>query len=86
MGNNMIATAIANGEKNTCFISDRYRFIENEKIEGGTLLNSTNDCRDPFDYHFAKCCEGDFKAMECIQIHSFYPNGEAKEEDDEEVI
>ena len=41
MGNNMITTAITLGEKDTKYISDHYDFIGNERIEEGTLLNST---------------------------------------------
>ena len=84
MGNNMIPTAIALGEKNKYFISDHYKVFENIKIEKVTLLNSTNDSLDPFDYHLAKCGEGSFKTMECNQIHSFHPNEEAEEDDEEE--
>ena len=86
MGNNMILTAIAIGEKYTYFISDHFNVIENERIEEGTLSNSTNDSLDPFDYHIAKCGEGAFKTMECNQIHNFYPNEDAEQNDDEEDI
>ena len=39
MGNNMIRYTLAVGEKYTFFIYNRYKFIENEKIEEGRLLN-----------------------------------------------
>ena len=68
MGKNMIPTAIAIGGKFTYFRSDHYKFFENNNIEEGILLNSTNDSLDPFDYHLAKCDEGAFKTMECNQI------------------
>ena len=35
------------GEKNTCFVSTHYKFIENDKIEEGTLLDATNHSLDP---------------------------------------
>ena len=54
MGNNMIPYAIMIGEKYTYFL-DRYNFFENNKIEEGTLLNTTNTSWDPFDYHLEKC-------------------------------
>ena len=82
MGNNMILTAIAIAQKNTYFMSDHYKFIENDKIEEGTLLNFTNDSVDPQDYHIAKCGEGASKTMECNQIHSFQPIEESEEEDE----
>ena len=37
IGYNLIPTAMAVGEKYTYFISDHYKFIENNKIEEGTL-------------------------------------------------
>ena len=81
MGNNMISKAIAVGEKYKYFISDHYEFLENFKIEEGTLLNSTNDSLEPFDYHLAKCGEGAFETMECNQIHTCFPDEEVEEDD-----
>ena len=57
MGNNMIPTAIAVGENYTYFLSNHYNFTENERFEEETLLNSTNDNVDPYDYHVPKCDE-----------------------------
>ena len=42
MVNNMIPYAIMIGEKYTYFMYHRPNFIENDKIEEGTLLNATN--------------------------------------------
>ena len=42
MGNNFIPYAIIIGEKYIYFIAHHYKFIEKDKIEEGTLLNSTN--------------------------------------------
>ena len=47
MGNNMIPYTFAVGEK--YFISTHDKFIENDKIEDGMLLNSSNDSLDPYD-------------------------------------
>ena len=47
MGNNMIPYAIILGEKFTFFLYNRYKFIENNKIEEGTFLNATNTSLDP---------------------------------------
>ena len=49
MGNNMVPYAYAVGEKYTYFIYHRYKFIENDKIEEGTLLNATDGSLDPYD-------------------------------------
>ena len=49
MRNNMCNHTIAIGEKITYFISNHYKFIENDKIEEVSLLNSTNNSLDPFD-------------------------------------
>ena len=55
MGNNMIPFAIIVGENYTYFLYDCYKFIENDKIEEGTLLSTTNTTLDPHDYHVGKC-------------------------------
>ena len=39
MGNNMCLYTIAVGAEYTIFISNHYKFIENNKINQGTLLN-----------------------------------------------
>ena len=54
MGNLMIPYTFAVGGKYTYFFSTRYKFIENDKIEEGMLLNSSNDSLDPHDYHLSK--------------------------------
>ena len=83
------------GEKNTHFLSDHYKFFENDKIEKRTLLNATNNKLEPFLYHLGKCGADSFKTVELSQIHSFYLNsGEDREvnevnvsdEDDEDSI
>ena len=33
MGNNLIPYAIVLGEKYTCFLYNRYKFVENDEIE-----------------------------------------------------
>ena len=43
MGSNMCPYAIMVGETYTYFIAHHYKFIENDKIEEGTLLNATNN-------------------------------------------
>ena len=69
------------GEKYTFFLSSHYKFIENDKIEEGTLLNATNDSSDPFEYDLGKCGVGSFKTLEHTQIHTFYPREEEENED-----
>ena len=54
MGNNMIPYAIMIGERYTHFLCHRYKFIENDKIEEGSLLNATNTSLGPYDYHLEK--------------------------------
>ena len=54
IGDNMIPYTFAVGEKYTYFLYYRYKFIENDKIEEGTLLNATNTSLDPYDYHLEK--------------------------------
>ena len=65
----MCAYAIIIGEKYTYFIGHHYKYIENDKIEEGTLLNSP----DPIDYHVENCGKDVFKKLECSLIHTFWP-------------
>ena len=83
MGNNMIPYPIAVGEKFTYFLYNRWKFLENDKIEEGTLLNRTNNSLDPFDYHVEKCGADSFKKLECSPIHTYWPD---REEDDDDVV
>ena len=86
MGNKMFSYTSAVGEKCTCSISTHYKFIKNDKIEAGTLLNATNESLDPFDYHLEKCGINSFKKLECSQIHTFYPHIEEDEEDEDDDV
>ena len=54
MGYNMSPYVFAVGSRYTYFISTHYKFFENDKIEEGKLLNSSDDCLDPYDYHLSK--------------------------------
>ena len=82
--NNMIPYAIMIGEKYTYFLDHHYKFIENNKIEEGTLLNTTNDSFDPYDYHLEKCGIDSFKKLEGNLIHSSWPgHGEDIENEDD---
>ena len=82
MGNNIIPYSIAIGKKFTYFLYNRWKFLEIDKIEEGTLLNRTNFSLDPFDYHVEKCGVDSFKKIECSLIHSYWLN---REEDDDVV-
>ena len=83
MGNNMCPYTIATGGKYTYFTSIHNKFIENDNIEEGTLLNVTNGSLDPFNYHLEKCGVDCFRTLERNQIHTFYPH---IEEDAEDVL
>ena len=62
----------------------RYKFIENDKIEEGTLLNATNSSLDPYDYHVQKCGVGPFKNSDRSLIHTSWPgHGEDIENEDD---
>ena len=84
MGNNMIPYAIMIGERYTYFLYYRYKFIENDKIEEGTLLNATNTSLDPYDYHLEKCGIDSFKKLERDLIHSFW-SGHGEDIENEDV-
>ena len=70
------------GEKNTYFIAHHYRFIENDKVQEGTLLNATNKNLDPFLYHLGKCGVNSVEKLDCSQIHCCWPRDEEDENDD----
>ena len=83
IGNYMIPHAIMIGERYTYFLCHRYKFIENDKIEEGTLLNVTNNSLDPYEYHLEKCGIDSFKKLEQCLIHSFWPGHGAYIENDD---
>ena len=70
MVNNVVSYAIILGEKNTYFLYHRYEIIENDKIEDGILLNTTNGSLDPLDYHLEKCGVDSFKRLKRSLIHT----------------
>ena len=87
MENNMCPYATMVSEKNTYFISNHYKFIENDKIEEGTLLDATNNNLDPFLYHLGKCDVDSLEKRELSQFHICWPhNDEADEEDEDDVL
>ena len=89
VGSNMIPYAIMIGERYTYFLYYRYKFIENDKIEEGTLLNATNISFDPYEYHLEKCGINSFKKLERNLIHSFWlGHGEdiENEDDDDDLV
>ena len=67
-------------------ISVHHKFIENDKIEEGTLLNATNNSLDLFDYHLEKCGVYSFKKLEHTQIHNFYQHIEKDVEDEDDLL
>ena len=74
------------GEKYTYFISNPYKFIENDKIEKETLLNGTNNNLDPFLYHLGKCGVDSFKKLEYSQIHSCWPHDDKEDENVDLIV
>ena len=90
IGNNICPYAIIVGEKYTYFIAHHYKFIENNKIEEGILLNATNRSVDPYVYHLEKCCGIDsFKILERNLIYCFWPGHEEdieNEDDDDDLV
>ena len=84
MGNNMTPYAIMFAERYTYFLYHRYKIIENDKIEEGTLSNTTNTSLDPYDYHLEKCGIDSFRKLERSLIHTRWPShGEDIENEDE---
>ena len=89
MGNNMIPYAIMIGEKHTYFLYHHYKFIENDKISEGALLNASRSSLDPYDYHIGRCGVDSFKKLDHSLIHTLWPDhGEDQNEniEDENLI
>ena len=84
MGNNMSPYTFAIGRKCTYFISVHHKFIENDKIEVGTFLNTTNNSLDAFDNHLEKCGVDSFKVLDQSQTQTLYPHYEKEIEDEDE--
>ena len=85
----MIPHAIMIGEKHTDFLYHHYKFIENDKILEGTLLNASRSSLDPYDYHIGRCGIDSFKKLDHSLIHSFWPgHGEniENESDDNDLV
>ena len=82
----MCPYAIMVREQYTHFLSYQFKFIENDKIEEGTLLNSTNNNLDPFLYHLGKCGLDSFKKLERSQIHCCWPHDDEEDQDVELVV
>ena len=81
MGSKMVPYTTILGEKFTYFLYHRYKLVENNKIEEGTLLNATNSSLDPYDYHVEKCGLDSFKKLEYSLIHTCWP-GHGEDEGD----
>ena len=86
MGNNMIPYAIMVGERYTYFLYHRYKFIENDEVEEGTLLNRTDNSLDPYDYHVEKCGIDSFRKLEHTLIHTLWPGYGEDIEDEADVL
>ena len=86
MGNNMVPDAITLGEKYIYFLYNRYKFIENDKIEEGILLNATNSGLDPYDYHVEECGKDAFKKLEHTRIGTCWLAFEEDEEDEDDDL
>ena len=85
VGNNMIPYTFATGGKYTYFISTHYKFIENDRIEEGTLLNPWSDSLAPYDYHLSKKGLGcSKKLLECNRFHGNWLSTESG--DMEEIV
>ena len=71
-------------EKYICYITDQYKIIENNKIEEGILINSSNDSVDPRDYHLLNCGENTFLKITIEKNRSFYKDDD-QERNNEKV-
>ena len=84
-GNNIVSYAIILREKYTFFLYHRYKIIESDETQDGTLLNTTNGSLDPFDYHLEKSGVDSMKKLEPSLIHTFWP-GHGEDIENENVF
>ena len=85
MGNNMIPHAIMIGEKHTYFLYHPYKFIENDEILEGTLLNASRSSLDPYDYHIGRCGVDSFKKLDHSLIHTLWPDHGEDQDQNENI-
>ena len=85
MGNNMIPHAIMIGEKHTYFLYHHYKFIENDKILEGILLNASRSSLDPYDYHIGRCGVDSFKKLDHSLIHTLWPDHGEDQDQNENI-
>ena len=87
MGNIMTPYVFTVRSRYTYFITKHCKFLQNDKIEESTLLNSSNDSLDPYDYYFSKNGLDCFrKLLEFNRIHSSWPGVECGFSEDEEDV
>ena len=87
MGKNLVPYTIKLGENYTNFLYNRYKFIENDKIEEGTLLNRANNSLESYDYHVENCGKDAVKKLKHTQVHTCWPGvGEDIEDEDDELV
>ena len=85
MANNMIPYAIMIGERYTYFLYHHYKFIENDKILEGTLLNASRSSLDPYDYHIGRCGVDSFKKLDHSLIHTLWPDHGEDQDQNENI-
>ena len=84
-GNNMTPHAIMIGEKHTYFLHHHYKFIENDKILEGTLLNASRSSLDPNDYHIGRCGVDSFTKLDHSLIHTLWPDHGEDQDQNENI-
>ena len=72
MDNNLISWYVATGGKYVFFITSHFKYVEKDKIDQSKLLDTDNDCVDPYIYHVPKRGEYSLKDIVLYKIHSNY--------------
>ena len=70
------------------FLYNRYKFIGNNKNDGGILLTTIYGSLDPFEYHVENCVIDAFKKLENELLHTSCPrhrDGDGEVENDLDV-
>ena len=81
----MIPYAIMIGEKHTYFLYHHYKFIEDDKVLEGTLLNASRSSLDPYDYYIGRCGVDSFKKLDHSLIHTLWPDHGEDQDQNENI-
>ena len=72
MDNNLIPWSVTTGGEYVFFITPHFKYVEKDQNDQNKLLDTDNDCVDPYIYHVSKRGEYSFEDIVIYKIHSNY--------------